>query len=397
MPKVAASALAWSLSQQRYALTKGEGLVSLSIVPDSPAWFAWLAQAPSFAFTGKCGSYTARKETKHGNLYWYAYLRTGEKLTKKYLGKTAGLTIARLEDVAALMQAAREALDTEPEPSSMLKTRQARRSIEAANTETSRKLILHTLPGTHGDSLTPLLSTKLHVPRPRFPLVQRSHLIERLQEGMTGALTLVSAPAGFGKTTLLAQWLTESATPVAWLSLEPEDTDPVRFLSYLIAALQTVEASFGTTALALLHAPHPPPPETILMVLTNEITRHAIKDFVLVLDDYHVLTAAPIERAMTFLVEHCPPQLHLLLATRADPPLQLARLRARRQLTELRAAQLQFEAGEAHAFLQTVMGLDLSAQEVAALQAAPKGGLLDCTWRRSPYRIGLMCPSSSPT
>ena len=148
---------------------------------------------------------------------------------------------------------------------------------------------------------------------------------------------------------------------------------PSAFSLTLIAALQTVEASFGTTALALLHAPHPPPPETILMVLTNEITRHAIKDFVLVLDDYHVLTAAPIERAMTFLVEHCPPQLHLLLATRADPPLQLARLRARRQLTELRAAQLQFEAGEAHAFLQTVMGLDLSAQEVAALHSRTEG------------------------
>src|SRR6266566_6065371 len=104
MPKVATFALTWSSSQQAYALTEGEGLVSLRIVLDSPAWFAWLAQVPSFAFVGKSGSYTARKETRHGDLYWYAYLRTGEKLTKKYLGKTSDLTIARLEEVTELMR-----------------------------------------------------------------------------------------------------------------------------------------------------------------------------------------------------------------------------------------------------------------------------------------------------
>src|SRR5215471_13503489 len=109
MSKGATYTLAWSSSQQIYVLTEAEGLVPLHIALDSPAWFAWLAQVPSFAFSGKSGSYTARKETRHGDVYWYAYLRTGDKLTKKYLGTTSGLTIARLEDIAGLMQADRVA------------------------------------------------------------------------------------------------------------------------------------------------------------------------------------------------------------------------------------------------------------------------------------------------
>jgi len=118
--------------------------------------------------------------------------------------------------------------------------------------------------------LHPLLTTKLHVPRPRTHLVPRARLVRRLQQGLARSLTLVSAPAGFGKTTLLAQWCAQSGTPVAWLSLEAEDNDPTRFLSYLIAALQTLDAQLGTTALVLLRTPQPPPPEAVLALLTNE-------------------------------------------------------------------------------------------------------------------------------
>jgi LuxR family maltose regulon positive regulatory protein len=183
------------------------------------------------------------------------------------------------------------------------------------------------------------IATKLYVPRPRAQLIPRAHLTERLQQGVERALTLVSAPAGFGKTTLLAQWLVESGTHVAWLSLEAEDNDPTRFLSYLIAALQTLDAQLGTTALALLRTPQPPSPEAALAVLTNELVERGGGDVALVLDDYHVITANPIQRGMTFLLEHLPPQLHLILATRADPPLPLARLRAQGQLCEVRAAE----------------------------------------------------------
>lgn len=183
----------------------------------------------------------------------------------------------------------------------------------------------------------PLLATKLHVPRPREQLISRPQLIERLQEGMEDALTLVSAPAGFGKTTLLAQWLAQSGTPVAWLSLEPEDNEPVRFLSYLIAALQTLDPSIGVTALALLRTPQPAPPETVLVQLANDLMSREAAAFALVLDDYHVITAEAIHRVLIFVLEHLPPHMHLILTTRADPPLPLARLRAGSQLTEVRA------------------------------------------------------------
>jgi len=220
------------------------------------------------------------------------------------------------------------------------------------------------------------LVTKLHAPRLRPRLIPRPLLTKRLQQASTSTLTLISAPAGFGKTTLLAQWLTESNMPTAWLSLEPQDNEPPRFLSYLIAALQTLDPGLGTTALPLLFSLGPTsstPLETVLTVLTNDLAQRGKKDIALILDDYHILTAEPIQQAMTFLLEHCPPQLHLLIATRVDPPLPLARLRARGQLTELRAAQLQFEASEANTFLSTVMGLDLSPEDITALQDRTEG------------------------
>ncbi|MBV9229552.1 MAG: LuxR family transcriptional regulator, partial [Chloroflexi bacterium] len=294
MPKGATCALAWSSSQHAYALT--EGLVSLRIVLDSPAWFAWLAQVPSFAFTGKRGSYTARKETKHGDLYWYAYLRTGEKLTKKYLGRTADLTIARLEDVAGMMQADRAAaLDTEP---SMPKASKGHGSSETVDADAGVPLTPRVPKSTRRDPLTPLLATRLHLPHPRAQLVSRSHLVERLQEGVAGPLTLISAPAGFGKTTLLTQWRASSGIPVAWLSLESEDNEPVRFLSYLIAALQTLDPGIGTTALALLHTPQSAELEPVLALLMNDLANCDAENVALVLDDYQVITAQPLHRAM---------------------------------------------------------------------------------------------------
>jgi ATP/maltotriose-dependent transcriptional regulator MalT len=220
---------------------------------------------------------------------------------------------------------------------------------------------------------TPLITTKLHMPRPRTQLVSRSQLAERLQQGMTDALTLVSAPAGFGKTTVLAQWLAESGTPAAWLSLEPDDNEPVRFLSYLIATLQTLDPSIGVTALSLLRTPQPAPPETVLARLVNDLMTREAADFALVLDDYHVITAEAIHRLLISLVEHLPPQMHLIIATRADPPLPLARLRARGQLTEVRVADLRFTREETQRFLQRVMHIELAPQDLAILQSRTEG------------------------
>jgi LuxR family maltose regulon positive regulatory protein len=190
---------------------------------------------------------------------------------------------------------------------------------------------------------------------------------------VAGALTLVSAPAGYGKTTLLAQWRASARTPVAWLSLEPEDNEPTRFLTYLIAALQTLDPHLGAPALALLSPPQPAELETVLTALANDLMGWQGEDFALVLDDYHVVEAPPIYHALTYLMEHLPSQMHLIIATRADPPLPLARLRARGQLTELRAAELRFGAAEAGAFLEEVMGLHLAQEDVATLQTRTEG------------------------
>jgi LuxR family transcriptional regulator, maltose regulon positive regulatory protein len=522
MPKVASYRLAWSFTDQTYQVQETRDHAQLQIVPESPAWFAWLDQVSSFAFWGKGGHYTARKESRpRGEAYWYAYVGAGKKLTKKYLGKTADVTLARLEQVAValadqepapghappsgtttllftdmegstrllqrlgrgyadvltacrqLLRAAFEQhqgheVDTQGdaffvvfaratdavaaavaaqraltdhawpegvavrvrmglhtgEPQRLsegyvgLDTHLAARIMSAGHggqvllSQTTRELVEHTLP--EGVSLRdlgehrlkdlphpthlfqvviegvaadfpplktvepnkrddPLLATKLHQPRPRSRLVSRSRLIERLGQGVTGPLTLVSAPAGYGKTTLLAQWRASTRMPVAWLSLEPEDNEPLRFLTYFIAALQTLDHHLGARAYARLRLPQPVELETVLAELSNDLLCWQGEDFVLVLDDYHVITSAPIHHALTHLVEHLPPGMHLILTTRSDPPLPLARLRARGHLTELRAADLRFGTAEASAFLADVMGLHLSPEEVATLQSRTEG------------------------
>jgi LuxR family transcriptional regulator, maltose regulon positive regulatory protein len=236
----------------------------------------------------------------------------------------------------------------------------------------------------------PVLATKLYIPPPRPKVVLRPRLLERLNEavaqdqGFERKLTLVSAPAGFGKTTLVSEWVAGCRRPVAWLSLDEGDNDPTRFLIYLVAALQTIAAqhssagNIGAGVLAVLQSPQPPPTEAILTLLLNEISTIP-GNFVLVLDDYHVIDAKPVDAstsvddALAFLLEHLPPQMHLVIATREDPPLPLARLRARRQLSELRAADLRFTPAEAAAFLNQVMGLNLSAENITALETRTEG------------------------
>jgi LuxR family maltose regulon positive regulatory protein len=231
---------------------------------------------------------------------------------------------------------------------------------------------------------TPLLKTKLYIPPVRSGLVSRPRLIERLNAGLprqTGGfarkLTLLSAPAGFGKTTLLSEWAqamggATPATAIAWLSLDEGDNDPARFLAYLAAALQTIWANIGKGALSVLQSPQPPPIEAILTAMINETT--AIPDrIVLVLDDHHVIESQPIDQALTFLLDHLPPQMHLVIASRSDPSLPLSRLRAGGQMTEIRADDLRFTLDEVATFLDRAMGLDVSAENVAALEARTEG------------------------
>src|SRR6266511_1222351 len=220
----------------------------------------------------------------------------------------------------------------------------------------------------------PILATKLYIPPPRPKLIPRLHLINQLNDGLSRKLTLISAPAGFGKTMLVSEWVASYERPVAWLSLDEGDNDLPRFLTYLIAALQTISANIGVGILKAIHASQPQPPSavSILTALLNEITTLQ-EHFIVVLDDYHVIDAKPVDDALTFLLEHQPPQMHLIIVTREDPQLPLARLRVRNQLTELRAADLRFKLSEAANFLNQMMGLSLSTDDIAALEARTEG------------------------
>lgn len=251
---------------------------------------------------------------------------------------------------------------------------------------------------------SPLLLTKLHLPSVRSPLVQRDRLMEKLNQSMNCKLLLISAPAGFGKTTLLSEWLQskdksgrrqeeaikanagihptapqrQPTAPIphsfqtAWLSLDEGDNDPLRFWTYVVAALQQVQPEIGEATLSILHSPEPVPLEAFLVPLINE-TACLKNDLVLVLDDYHVITTRSIHQAISFWLDHAPPQFHLAIASRVDPPLPLARLRARGELTELRAADLQFTVAETTTFVNQVMKLPLSKEQVDAIQTRTEG------------------------
>ncbi|GAA0944824.1 LuxR C-terminal-related transcriptional regulator [Kribbella koreensis] len=214
-----------------------------------------------------------------------------------------------------------------------------------------------------------LLEGKIRLPRRRRAVVSRGRLGERLSAG-TG-LTLVSAPAGFGKTALLTEWLGEDGRKAAWLSLDERDNEPASYWSYLVAALRTVVPDVGAAALSLLQASRPPV-EAVLSTLLNDL--EAVEyDVVLVLDDYHVIERREIHDGMAFLVEHLPPQIRLVIASRVDPPLPLARMRARGELVELRSAELRFTADEVAEYLNGVMGLALTAHDVAVLEGRTEG------------------------
>ncbi len=228
---------------------------------------------------------------------------------------------------------------------------------------------------------TPLLTTKLYIPPPRPNLVPRPRLVERLDAGLGRKLILVSAPAGFGKTTLLSEWIQGGGLRdprFAWLSLDEDDNDPAHFFAYFIAALETVQPDVGTDARSLLQSPRPQPLKSVLTLLINSLAGALAGDppgrsLVLVLDDYHVVEEPAIHEGVMFLIDHMPPQLHLVIATRSDPPLSLAGLRARGHLAELRAAALRFTPDETADFLNRVMGLNLAATDIAALESRTEG------------------------
>jgi LuxR family maltose regulon positive regulatory protein len=220
--------------------------------------------------------------------------------------------------------------------------------------------------------VTGLLASKLYFPPHRVDLVQRPHLLESLDAGLSGKLTLVSAPAGFGKTTVVSEWARAGGHPTAWLSLDKNDNDLSRFLIYLIAALQRIDAEIGVDVQAALEESLSPHFEILLTRLIGEIEELPVKS-IIILDDYHLINSKPVHDVINFLVEYLPPTIHLVISGRSDPPLPISRLRVQGEVNEVRASQLRFTKKEVAAFLNDLMGFDLSSAGIDAMVVRTEG------------------------
>jgi LuxR family transcriptional regulator, maltose regulon positive regulatory protein len=336
----------------------------------SPGWVAWLAQASVFAVETQYGRYTARKErasSGRGGWYWRAYRKRGAAIRRAYLGKDDALTSDRLAEAAARLSG-REAADgvTPPEAPS------------AASDDASWH------PAQNNPRLDPLVATKLVVP-PQVALVQRARLLERIIPANQASLTVVVAPAGFGKTTLLADRLQNverrsqgveqlDDTPAlrsAWVSLDAADNSLAHFWSYLAAALEQARPGVGAGALDLLRR-QPAPIEAVIGSLINALAAQP-GGILLVLDDYHTIVAPAIHESLAALADRMPPHLHLVIASRVTPPLPLAKLRAHGRLAELSADDLRFSVDEAAELLNRVLGLGLAADDIAGLTDRTEG------------------------
>jgi ATP/maltotriose-dependent transcriptional regulator MalT len=227
-------------------------------------------------------------------------------------------------------------------------------------------------PGAQVRERDVLLATKLRVPRSRRDVLVRPRLLDRIEEAAARELLLVSAPAGFGKSTLLTEWARTTTRPVGWASLDSDDNDPVRLWRYVVAAVEQVHPGLEERVLPLLDTPDQPTPEAVVTAVVNELTAGP-SEFTVVLDDYHVIESPAIQTGIAFLLERLPPGMHVVIAGRSDPPLPLARMRARGQLAEVRAEDLRFTHEEAVALLREVWGLDLPEQRVALLEERTKG------------------------
>jgi LuxR family maltose regulon positive regulatory protein len=318
------------------------------------AWFSWLETADSFAFVDACGRLIARKEQRSHGAYWYGQSHHAGRVTTIYLGKSEHLTCERLR--SAMQALARKA---------------GRSLVQAPDGLVDQG---ESMGGSRDVTHLHLLPQKNAVPLAQPTLIPRSHAIELLGQVERSPLTLISAPVGSGKTTLLAQWVAAARVPVAWVSLDESDNDPARFWGYILAALEGRAPGIREAAGSARHAAHLPLCGQQLAVLLDKLAT-ATSPIFLVLDDYHVIREdnSAIHRSMGFLVEHLPTHVHLLVSCRADPPLPLARLRARGLLAEIRTADLRFTLEEAAAFLTQRMEAPLQPDEITTLYDRTEG------------------------
>ena len=367
MPGPSPHALIWSEVQQYYELTTSGQPERCFRRGDESAWHSWLDEHAAFAFVGKSGRISVLKEARsRGAGYWYAYRTQARHTRKHYLGPTAKVTFDHLEE------ASKRLTSESPSPSSA-------RSLAKHSQEAPSAHPAEPSPREPRAKIWPqaeqgivLFSPKLSRPRLSTPLVKRERLFRELDTVRSHPLTLVSAPAGCGKTTLLSAWASRQKNPVAWLSLDALDNDPVRFWASAIMALRRCQPTLGEEALSLLHSREGPPLSTILTALLNEIVQLDL-EVILILDDYHMIGDPAIHEGLLFLLEHLPAPMHLVLLTRTDPGFPLSKFRVRGQLLEIRDQDLRFTQEEAASFLRDGMGLPLSREDITALQHRTEG------------------------
>ncbi|GHO85361.1 helix-turn-helix transcriptional regulator [Dictyobacter formicarum] len=392
--------LRWITQTQRYTLTLGTQTLPSEITSGDEVWTQWLATVSSFAFESRSGIHcTIRKERlQRGDAYWYAYRSVSGRTKKRYLGRSADLSFARLEEVSTLFanegqhtrQSLLEAQDSEPAVRQAAPPTQSE-DLDIPYATTTAQHAEKGIRKLPAPSALPLLETKLHPPLLPAKLVKRTRLLEQLDTSLTRKLTILQAPAGSGKTTLVNQWLSTrfpkakngaSTEPVlAWLSLDAGDNDPLRFWRYLMTAwlklLAPKQVASGQAALALLSALHPSPFESpalelALTQLLNALARSPFEGL-LVLDDYHVISDSRIHEPLAFLIDYLPATIHVLLLSRSEPPLPLLRWRARGEVYELQTADLRFSLQETAAFFQQALPLDLSSTALSRLDSKLEG------------------------
>ncbi|GCE31499.1 helix-turn-helix transcriptional regulator [Dictyobacter alpinus] len=365
MPRRAPYRLLWSEQVKRYELVgAADQAAPDDMVPGEATWFTWLDGVTSFAFHSRSGiNCTVRKEVIQGSgSYWYGYRSLQQRTVKRYLGRTRDLSLAHLEKVAESFVAAVK-VPTTP----------------GASTKTLIDTNEPVEPPPLVTPLGPLLESKLRPPRLSHTLIERPRLHQRLDAWQAYKLTLLNAPAGFGKTTLTKSWLNQqhSIAETAWVSLDTGDNDPIRFWRYILAACQAWSHPQSQHALALLLSISTPSLqpislETVLTVFLNQIARQD-QQRLLVLEDYHVLTEPRIHESFNFLLAHLPENLHILLITRLEPPLALVRLRANGELNELQTSELRFTYAEMVAFLERTLSFPLSAETLERLHSQLDG------------------------
>jgi LuxR family maltose regulon positive regulatory protein len=374
MIKARQATLSWSQEEQQYLWYDQHDTQAIMIHEEPEAWLTLLATSTSFAFHGRKGQITLRKEARPrgGDGYWYAYRRQGKRIAKKYAGRTTDLTTARLEQMASILQRSPDQLPPVPSNGDI---RAESNNLTTAPGEQQQ-------PGLSSPQQLLLLST-LQLPPLHPSLVSRERLLTLLDRALEHRLTLVSAPTGFGKTTLVRQWVAERSTqshtpPLAWVSLDQGDNDPMRFWRYVLTSCQILGDDVTRDALTLLQRTPQPPfeeaslLETALTLFLNALAQHD-QEGILLLDDYQAITSPRIHQTLTFFLTYIPAGMHVILLTRNDPPFSLTQLRVRSELFEVRTAELRFSLEETAALLQQTRPTPLAPEIVQRVHISLEG------------------------